>query len=181
MKKLLIGAIVGGILTFGWQTLSWTALELHGSSQEYTPKQDSILKYLSAQFSEDGSYFLPTYPPGASAEEQQKLMETSAGKPWAQVHYHKAMNTNMGANIFRGFLVSILMVAMLIWILQKIPNPSFSTILISSVLVGLIGFMHFPYSTYIWYETRDIRANLLDAFAMWGLCGLWLGWWLRKK
>jgi hypothetical protein len=45
----------------------------------------------------------------------------------------------------------------------------------------LIGFIHFPYSTYIWYETRDIRANLLDALVMWGLCGAWLGWWLRKK
>jgi hypothetical protein len=181
MKKLIIGALVGGILTFAWQTLSWTALELHGSSQEYTPKQDSILQYLSTQFSEDGSYFLPNIPPGSSAEDQEKLMASSEGKPWAQIHYHKAMKTNMGANIFRGFLVSILMVAMLIWILQKIPNATFSTIFIASIFVGLIGFIHFPYSTYIWYETRDIRANMLDAIVMWGLCGAWLGWWLRKK
>ena len=181
MKKLIIGAIVGGILTFGWQTLSWTALDLHRSANEYTPKQDSILQYLSTQFSEDGSYFLPTVPKGASAEESEKLMASVEGKPWAQISYHTKWNGAMGMNIFRGFLVSILMVALLIWILQKIPNPDFSTIFISAICVGLIGFMHFPYSTYIWYETRDIRANLMDALVMWGLCGAWLGWWLRKK
>src|SRR5882762_8086239 len=91
MKKLVIGSLVGGLLIFIWQTLSWAALNLHHASQEYTPKQDSILSYLNTQFSEDGSYMLPNYPPGTSREEMEKQMESRKGKPWAQIQYHKSL------------------------------------------------------------------------------------------
>lgn len=181
MKKLIIGAIVGGILTFAWQTLSWTALELHRSANDYTPKQDSILQFLNSQLTEDGSYFLPTYPMSASSDEKAKIMEDNMGKPWVQLSYHKAYDANMGMNIIRGLLTSILMVALVIWILQKMTSPSFQTIFLSCLAVGLVGYIHFPYSTYIWYRSADIRAHLLDAVMMWGLCGLWLGWWLRRS
>ena len=68
MKKLWIAALVGGIIIFIWQTLSWTAiLNLHHGSQEYTPKQDTIMSFLNTQFSEDGSYFLPGVPKGPSS------------------------------------------------------------------------------------------------------------------
>jgi hypothetical protein len=36
MKKLVIGSLVGGIIIFIWQTLSWAMLNLHHASQEYT-------------------------------------------------------------------------------------------------------------------------------------------------
>lgn len=181
MKKWIIGAIVGGILTFAWQTLSWTVLDLHRNGQQYTPKQDSILQYLSSQFSESGDYFLPTYPVGASQEEMNKLMETSKGKPWAKISYHTAWDANMTANILRGLLVNIIMVAMMVWVLMKMGKTSFSTILISCLFVGLIGYLNFPYASYIWYQGGGIRADLLDALLQWGLCGIWLGWWLNRK
>lgn len=46
MKKLIVGALVGGIIVFIWSFLSWGLLNLHSAGQQYTPKQDSILAYL---------------------------------------------------------------------------------------------------------------------------------------
>ena len=60
MKKTIIGTLVGGIILFMWQFLSWTALDLHRSAQNYSPKQDTILSYLSANLEKEGGYFLPT-------------------------------------------------------------------------------------------------------------------------
>lgn len=181
MKKWIIGALVGGIIVFAWQTLSWTVLDLHRNAQQYTPKQDSILEYLSSQFTESGDFFLPTTPVGASQEEMEKLMVESAGKPWAKVSYHTAWDASMPANILRGLLVSIIMVGFMVWILMKMGSPSFSTILISCLFAGLIGFLNFPYASYIWYQGGGIRADLLDGLLQWGLCGAWLGWWLNRK
>jgi hypothetical protein len=45
----------------------------------------------------------------------------------------------------------------------------------------VISFINFPYTTHIWYLTAGINADLLDAIVMWGLCGIWLAWWLKKK
>jgi hypothetical protein len=181
MKKWIIGALVGGILTFAWQTISWTMLDLHRNAQQYTPKQDSILQFLGTQFTESGDYFLPNLPAGASAEENEKLMAASTGKPWAKISYHTSWEANMTANIIRGLLVNIMMVAFMVWILSKMNAPSFSTILISCLFAGLIGFINFPYASYIWYQGGGIRADLMDALVQWGLAGIWLGWWLNRK
>jgi hypothetical protein len=58
--------------------------------------------------------------------------------------------------------------------------PSFQTIVIAALAVGIIAFLNEPYTGFIWYKTFDIWGYLLDAIAAWGLTGLWLGWWLRR-
>lgn len=181
MKKIIIGALVGGIIVFICQTLSWTILDLHRPANQYTAKQDEIMQYLSGQFSEDGSYFLPNYPPGSSNEVMEQYMQAAVGKPWAVVSYHKEMKANMGMNITRNLIVDILMVGLFCWILSTVGNPKFSTIFMISLLTGIIVFINVPYTGHIWYETFDINAYLIDALVAWGLTGLWLGWLYGRK
>jgi hypothetical protein len=183
MKKTIIGALVGGIIIFAWQFLSWGALNLHSAQQQYTPKQDSILAFLGTQFSEDGAYFLPTYPPGASNEEMEKQMKSAEGKPYAQISYHKSMPgmDKMVMNMVRGLLVNIFMVWLLCWILVKIPNRSFGTVFLATLAAGLIVFFNAPYTMHIWYESFDLMAHFVDVIGEWGAAGLWLGWWLTRN
>jgi hypothetical protein len=181
MKKLLIGGIVGGIIIFIWQTLSWTVLDLHRSGQDYTPKQDTILNFLNSQFSEDGSYYMISTPKGTSNEEMSKRMEERMGKPWAQIQYHKELKVNMGTNIFRGLIVTILMVIFVVWILAKISPTTFAVTFVSTLLIGVIVFINSPYTMHIWYPKADIMAHMTDALVSWGLCGIWLGWYLNRK
>lgn len=177
--RMIIGATVGGLLVFIWQFLSWAMLNIHGSEQKYTANQDAILQNLGTQLTEDGTYFLPTFPPGTSSEEQQKLMEAAGGKPWAQISYHKAMNTNMGINMLRGFLADVVAVFLLIWLLSKIPELTMGSSIMASVVVGLVGYLTTEYSNSIWFEANSI-PHLIDAIVGWALCGTWLGYWLNR-
>ncbi|TMI82123.1 MAG: hypothetical protein E6H10_10185 [Bacteroidetes bacterium] len=43
MKKYLIGSIVGGIIIFLWQGLSWMALGIHSDSMMYNASQENIM------------------------------------------------------------------------------------------------------------------------------------------
>ena len=79
MKKLIIGGLVGGILLFLWQTLSWTVLDLHGKEYQQAPAQDSVLNFLNSQFSETGQYYLPHAKEGASTEEMQQMQKDMQG------------------------------------------------------------------------------------------------------
>jgi uncharacterized membrane protein YeaQ/YmgE (transglycosylase-associated protein family) len=177
--KMIVGALVGGLLVFIWQFLSWTMLNLHGSEQKYTSNQDTILNFLNTQLQEDGTYFLPNAAPDASQDEHQKLMETSAGKPWAQISYHKSMNTVMGMNMVRGFLVDVFAVMLLIWLLSKIPGLTIQTAITASIVVGIIGYLTTEYTNSIWYEKNSI-PDLIDAVVSWAICGTWLGYYLKK-
>jgi hypothetical protein len=184
MKKSIIGAIVGGLLIFIWQTLSWTVLDLHRPSQDYTTNQDTILKVLNANIDKEGGYLLPTSPKGTSYEEATKAGEKMQGKPWAMIQYHKsfAMSMNdMYMNMFRGFVSTVFMVWLLCWILLKSGRKSFGNIFIACIFVGIITFISVPYNNFIWYKIFDIRAHLIDAIAGWGLCGIWLGWWMGGR
>ena len=178
MKKMIVGAIVGGIIIFAWQFLTWGPLNLHKAQQKYTPKQDSILAYLNTQFSEDGGYMMPTSPAGASSKEMETEWKASEGKPWAQLVYHKSMPgmNQMYMNLGRSLLIDILVV----WLLTKITAPSFGTIFMGSLGTGLIVFFNIPYTMHIWYGSYDLTAHFVDALVCWGVTGIWLGWWLRR-
>jgi uncharacterized membrane protein YeaQ/YmgE (transglycosylase-associated protein family) len=177
--KIIIGAIVGGFLVFFWQFLSWTMLNLHSSSQKYTSNQDSVLAYLGTHLADEGTYFLPTLPKEASKEDYQKLMETSSGKPWAQISYHKSMNASMGTNMLRGLLADIVAVLLLCWLLAKISNLTLQTAVFASIAVGIVGYLTTEYAMSIWYQVNSM-PHLLDAVVSWGLCGTWLGYWLKR-
>lgn len=180
MSKQIIGALVSGILLFLWQFLSWSMLNVHQDEFKYTPNQDKILQFLSENLSEEGGYFMPGLPPGSSQEEHQANMNASAGKPWATINYHKAMDTDMVMPMVRGFIVDVIAAWLLIWLLIRMNGMNFQRILTASIVVGLIGYLTIPYLNSIWFETNSM-GYLIDTVVQWGLVGLWLGWWLPRK
>ena len=56
MKRLLFSSLAGGLILFFWQFLSFAAVNLHRSAQQYTPHQDEILAKLAELDLEEGMY-----------------------------------------------------------------------------------------------------------------------------
>ena len=183
MKKWLIGSLVGAIIIFMWQFLSWNVLGIHETAVKYHPSQDSIVKYLSASITEDGAYMLPRAKPGLSRKECETFMEQQEGKPWASVIYHNKFESNMAMAMTRGFLIDLFLAISLIYILTRAGTPTAMRIFAASIAVGLLTFLWGPYTAHNWMALPMdmIKGDLIDAFAAWGLCGIWLGWWLNKK
>ena len=179
--KIFIGALVGSIIIFVCQFLSWTVLDLHRPAQQYTPKQDSILSYLSTQFDSSGGYLMPALPKGASMNESNELMEKSKDKPWVQLQYHTSFNTNMGANMIKNLVTNFIMVLFFCWIISGYTANSFGKTFLASIFTGLIVFLHGAYTTHIWYQTFDLGAHFADYIISWGITGIWLGWWLNRS
>ncbi len=184
MKKTIIAAIVGGIIIFLWQFLSWGVLNLHKSAYGYTPNEAAILANLETNLPKEGGYILPGYPENGTDEQMEKIMKDSDGKPWASIQYHKSNQSNSSAmmkNMARGLVVDIIMIWLFCWILGKINMASFGTIFTASIMMGFIVFFNTSYTGNIWYKWFDIMAHFTDSMASWGICGLWLGWYLKKK
>lgn len=181
MKKLIIGSILGGLILFIWQFLSFALLDLHRPAMDYTPKQEEVLKYLSSQFTESGSYYMPNLPKDATSEQQQAAMKEAEGKPWAIVSYHTSMDSDMTMNMIRGLLIDIVLIGLLCYIISKLNPRTFGTIIVSCVFIGMIIFFAVPYTNHIWFKTFDLWAHFLDAFVPWLLIGIVLGAIYRKR
>jgi hypothetical protein len=180
MKKVLIGSIVGGIILFVWQFLSFALINFHKPAQNYTEKQDAIMSYLNSQNLKDGGYVLPALPEGATMEEHEKAMDAAVGKPWASVQYHSKMENDMVISMIRGLAVDIVIVLLFCWLARRLAGARSRTIFTAALVTGLIVFFNAPYTNFIWYKTFDIWAHFLDALVSWGFVGLWLGWWLTR-
>ncbi len=180
MKRSFIAALIGGIVIFIWQFLSWTVLRLHDSAQQYTPNQNNVMQYLGSQLKE-GGYLMPNVAPNASEEEMKQAMQNMEGKPWAVVYYHDAWKSNMVANILRSLITDVITVLLLCIILSGFARLRFGNIFAAALFTGLIVFLNSPYTMHIWYSWFDISAHFIDALVSWGLCGLWLGWWFGRN
>lgn len=180
MKKRLIASIIGGLILFIWQFVSFAAADLHKPAHQYTDKQDAIMNFLNSQGLKEGGYMVPGVPEGTSWSDRDKAMKAAAGKPWMIIQYHDKMDTDMTMNMIRGFLVDIITVFLFCWLIGKMDAPSFGTILASALVAGFIAFLYEPYTNSIWYKWADIWVFFADAIIAWGLAGLWLAWYLRR-
>ena len=137
MKKYVIGSLVGAILVFAWQFLSWSMLGIHDAASKYHPAQDSIINMLSSTITEEGTYMLPTTPPGSDMKAEEELMKTMKGKPFATITYKKSWDDNMARPMITGFVIDFILVILLISILTRGGLPTFIGIFTGSIAVAL--------------------------------------------
>ncbi len=180
MKKSLIGALVGAVILFLWQFLSWGTGAFHGNEMKHTPNQDEILEFLDGKLEPgNGTYFLPVVPKGATMEDREALMETATGKNWALISYRSNLQMTSPLNFARGFVIDFIAAFILCWILLQFAELTMGKTLMASIGIGIIGYLTISYLNSIWFENGTWGA-LIDAIGSWLLVGLWLGWWLRK-
>lgn len=179
MKKQLIGALVGGFILFFWQFASWGPGNVHASMMKYTPNQDALITTINEHLSEEGTYFVPRAPLDATEEEMERSVQQQIGKPWAMVSYHKSYEATFGMNLIRGLIIDILSVFLLCWILMRMRDLDMKNIMITSLMIGFIGYFTISYLDTIWFKNNSI-PYLIDTVVSWGLIGAWLGWWLPR-
>ncbi len=182
MKKALIGSLVGAVLVFGWQSTAHMFMHHHDAGYKQVVGQDTVIAAMSDFFKEEGQYMVPIHDINAPQEEKEKWMKDMEGKPWAQVVYHPAMKNDMVINIIRSFGSAFLCVLILIAIMGSKPG-AFGTVFLKCIGAGFFSFMYVLYNQHVWMQVpwAVVQGELIDALVSWGLCGLWLGFYLKRK
>ena len=113
---------------------------------------------------------------------QQEFVKQRDGKPFAGIVYVQNFESGMTKPIIRGFLIDLVLVVLMISILVRGGLPSYTGIVTGCIAVGLFTFLWQPYMELNLFQIpwSAIQGHLIDAIVAWGLCGLWLGWWLRR-
>ena len=109
MKKMIIGALVGTLIYFGFQTIMWMG-GFHKDFYTYTTNQDTILSSLSANLPSEGLYMMPMADPQSPdfKSRQQELEKTMIGNPWAMVFYHPEMEEFSARTLIMGILYAFI-------------------------------------------------------------------------
>jgi hypothetical protein len=183
MKKILIGTLVGTILYFTFQSAMWVG-GFHDDFTSYTPNQDSIMQCLQKNISEDGLYSMPNTDPNSpnALKDNKMVMKESIGKPWAMVFYHQKMMEMSTVYILKGVFYSLVACLLVSIVLYSgsfttfggrfIVSMSFALFAISQGVMDDMNWWSFPWSF--------IKPQLIDLFFGWGLCSVWLAWYVKK-
>lgn len=177
--KHIYFSIIGGVVLFLWQFLSYAMPNFHKSAQAYTPLQDSIMNYFEQVGLEEGMYMLGMPNPDNKEEVAASWNEESS--TWAIVNYRIDESNSMAMPLFRSFSVCVLIAAMLFWLLKQKEGTSMQYKVIVSVLVGFVSFLFISYSNYIWFKEPDIYAHLIDGIVPWIALGLIAHLFLKPK
>ncbi|MEO5647778.1 MAG: hypothetical protein ABIQ56_05415 [Chitinophagaceae bacterium] len=148
MKKILIGSFIGAILTFGWQTISWTVLPFHDQGFLQVADQENVIGQFSAIFKEDGQYLVPRADANLSEEAKQSYMKSRTDKPWALVSFHKSMSDDMMSSIIRGFLICLVCVWLVCLVVHRQANKTFTSIFLTVLSFGIVSFLYINYNNH---------------------------------
>jgi hypothetical protein len=185
MKKIVIATLVGAVIVFAFQALSWIVTPIHADALRYSDKDMEIRAFLSERLTDHAVYSFPGKPPGMSEEEHQAMMMEHANEPWMTVTYHPSMNMDMSGSMLTGFLYGILSVLIIVWILTAASDvfSSFGSRFFVCVLFGVFLVLNSSLADLNWWSTpwHFVSGELIDGLLTWTLCGLWLGFYLKPS
>jgi len=182
MKKTIIGALVGTLVYFGFQTVMWMG-GFHMDFYTYAAKQDTVLASLTANLPAEGMYMMPMADSKSPdfKSRQQEIEKTMVGNPWAMVFYHPRMSESSASYLIMGLLYAFIaaLVAAIVLYYGKIPgfcgrfcvSMAFALFALSQGVLNDMNWWSYPWSF--------VKPQVIDLTLGWGLCSVWLGWFVR--
>jgi hypothetical protein len=179
MKKLILFSVIGGIILFIWQFLSYSLPDFHKSAHAYTPLQDSIMNQIEKLGLEEGMYMLGAANPENPEEVAAAMKEET--RTWAVLNYQVDDSNSMTKPLIRSVINCMIIAGLLFWLLKQKPDSTLLSKVLLSFVVGFISFLYMPYSNFIWYKEPDIWAHLMDGVIPWLILGLIAHLFLKPK
>jgi hypothetical protein len=182
MRNHIIFSVLGGLIFFVWQSISWSGANFHSAEQTYTPLETAVLGAIAETGLEPGMYVLGMSDPALEQEDRWAQWEANfKGKPWGVLNYQASNDMTIGMNMFRGYCISVIAAALLFLLLSRTTGLTISRAVTTAVAIGFIGFLVEPYSYSIWYKTPGVIIHLLDGVLPWAILGLLAGRMLGAK
>ncbi len=179
VRRVVLGALAGTILSFVWINLSWVAFDLHGKSIRQFPDEPAIAAALKAQNVERGIYVIPamTVDYDDEAGMAAHLEDNRRGPYMMGVVRSGSLEEApaMGPFMARGIaiqLVSALIAAVLLAAAASNLNfiGRFMFVLMLGVFAGVTG--HLPNWNWWWFPVDHTVVSIADSIIGWAIAGL---------
>lgn len=181
MKKLLLAAVVGGIVLFVWGAVSHSLLPFYNSSFHRFTDESAVTRAIEANAPRSGMYFMPYEPQrteGMTDEQYNAAVEEVYQRISDGPFILAAVRIGPMAPFWQVLLIELLtgMVSCFLvgWLLLKTKPMSLGNklLFIQGVLFAI--FFAVNVSHWAWYEfsTAFTLAELFDQVVGWVLAGL---------
>ncbi|HJR73135.1 MAG TPA: hypothetical protein VJ806_05800 [Luteimonas sp.] len=185
--RLLVAAIVGGIVMFVWQAVAHMALPIGEMGMKTASGQETAIAALQASATDGGGvYMLPGMSPEQWADEKAKaaFQEQYKSSPYAFVVYRPEGNpalVDMVPNLAKQFVSDVIAAFLVAWVLALGAFGFGKRVLIAGAL-GLFAWLAIsvPYWNWYLFPVSFTVGALVEQVVGWLLAGVAIAWWLGR-
>jgi hypothetical protein len=183
--KLVIAAVLGGLVMFAWGALAHTFLGVGEAGVMPMPNDESITSALKARLTEPGIYFFPGMY--MTKQATQAEWDSWAAKykegPNGMLVYHPTGEEPMSVKQLLVELGSNIAAALVVGMILIFATVSWGRGVIISTLVGLSGWLSINVSYWNWYgfPAKFVTSELIEQVVGWVLSGFVMAYILRRR
>ncbi len=183
MKRVLLGALAGGVVLHVWSMLAWMVLPMHDHTLVPLKAEAKVTAALQEQGLEAGCYYVPWMPssadnpPPADMEAATKTFEEKhrAG-PVYSIFYHPTGGEVMSlSTIGTGFAIDLLLsllLSVVLWMARDSVPDLLSRIQIVALIAVFAGVASYGQAwNWMGFTDRFVRDMLIDVFVGWMIAG----------
>ncbi len=183
--RLIIAAILGGLMMFMWSALAHMGLGLFNSSMKQVPNETAVIEAMRANITEPGFYFLPGMDMAATPTEEEMAAFALKHKdgPNAVLIYQPAGGDIMTPRQLATEFVSNVAAAFAVGLILVFAAVGFGRGVAIATLSGIAGWLSINASYWNWYgfPAPYIMAELVEQAVGWFLSGLVLAFILKRR
>ncbi len=185
LKRFILSAMVGTLILFAWNMVSWLVLPFHSNSLRNIPDSALDVMVLKEHLKEDGVYHYPGLPEDSSSESWAVMEEKVKTGPRITLMVYKSGETSLFSPIsfLVGLVFNSLSVLLLMFILSNMSNRGRWRVVTVSIAVGLfVSFIKdFPQMVWYLFPLPYTLVEVADTLVATLLLGLFLGHFLFNE
>jgi len=185
MIRVVLAAILGGVLLFVWGFVSHMLLPFSKNATQPLPNESALMSSMQTSIPERGMYFFPGIDMSKSpTPEEQKAWEAKvASGPSGLLVYRPNGGTTIGARPLLSEFISNLLAAWVAALVLTSLRGTYGTRVMTVMAFGLVAWLSVCVSGWIWYgfTTPFLLADLVDQVGGWLLAGLGMAAVLKPK
>ena len=183
--RLILAAVLGGIVMFAWGAFSHMVLGLEKDVIKMVPNEDAVSAAMKAQIASEGVYSLPGIDMSRTPNETEMQEWATKYKqgPTAMIFYHTSGEDVFTPKQFGMQFASDAGAALLASLVLLLAGVTFVRGVLISTLMGLGGWVAIliPYWNWYRFPFEFIRMDLIDQIMAWFLGGLVIAFFMRRR
>lgn len=173
--RVLVAAIIGGLVMLAWGIVAHEWLELGSRGLTVLPKEDSVIAELKSAIPADGLYYFPGLDPSrAESDEEKRAWDERHRKgPTGLIVFHPQGSEPFSVRRVLLELATNVVAALCIALLLAYSPQNILGRTLLAALAGIGGWLSISGSHWIWYgfPTEYVVTEGIMQAAGWGASG----------
>jgi len=183
--RLIVAAIVGGIVMFAWGFVSHMILGVGDNGMKSLSNEDAVIAALKSNINEPGIYFVPGMDMSRTPtnEEWAAFSKKAEAGPTAFLVYNPTGETPFSAKQLGIEFASNVLGALIVAFILNWTAPSIGKRIIIATLIGLAGWVSIEISYWDWYRFPGafVTGELIEQVVGWLLTGAAIALIIKRK